>query len=70
MSKYFSNVTGTIAYASPSNVSTILSQHMTSKVQWVKQIKAMYDDGARVFVEFGPGKTLTKLVSQIWMIKM
>jgi acyl transferase domain-containing protein/NAD(P)H-dependent flavin oxidoreductase YrpB (nitropropane dioxygenase family)/acyl carrier protein len=42
-----------------------LSQHLLSPVEFVGQINAMYEDGARVFVEVGPKSILTKLVGQI-----
>jgi len=42
-----------------------LAKQMTSSVQFTAQVRAMYRDGARVFVEFGPKNTLTKLVQQI-----
>ncbi|HEY9604047.1 MAG TPA: beta-ketoacyl synthase N-terminal-like domain-containing protein [Allocoleopsis sp.] len=42
-----------------------LSQHVVSPVEFVGQINAMYNDGARIFVEVGPKSILTKLVSKI-----
>ncbi|MBD3559310.1 acyltransferase domain-containing protein, partial [Planktothrix sp. FACHB-1355] len=42
-----------------------LSEHLLSSVEFVAQINAMYDNGARIFVEVGPKSILTKLVSQI-----
>jgi malonyl CoA-acyl carrier protein transacylase len=42
-----------------------LSQHLLSPVEFVSQIKTMYEDGARIFVEVGPKSILTKLVGQI-----
>jgi len=42
-----------------------LSKHLLSPVEFVGQINAMYEDGARIFVEVGPKSILTKLVSQI-----
>ncbi|MGB5962861.1 MAG: beta-ketoacyl synthase N-terminal-like domain-containing protein [Coleofasciculaceae cyanobacterium] len=42
-----------------------LSQHLLSSVEFVAQINAMYDDGARVFLEVGPKSILSKLVGQI-----
>ena len=64
--KLYSNVTGEPAYASGGAASVdVLGKHMTSSVQWIKQVRSMHRDGARVFVEFGPRSTLTKLVGQI-----
>ncbi len=42
-----------------------LSQHLLSPVEFVGQINAMYNDGARIFLEVGPKSILTKLVGQI-----
>ena len=42
-----------------------LSQHLLSSVEFVGQINAMYNDGARIFLEVGPKSILTKLVGQI-----
>ena len=47
------------------SVREILSRHITSSVRFVEQIENMYAQGARVFVEFGPRNTLTKLTEQI-----
>ena len=42
-----------------------LGNHLQSPVQFAAMIKAMHDDGARVFVEVGPGGGITPLVSSI-----
>jgi acyl transferase domain-containing protein len=42
-----------------------LSEHLLSPVEFVGQINAMYEDGARIFVEVGPKSILNKLVGQI-----
>jgi acyl transferase domain-containing protein/acyl carrier protein len=42
-----------------------LSKHLLSPVEFVSQINAMYEDGARIFVEVGPKNILSKLVGQI-----
>ena len=62
--KLYSNVTAQ-AYAAGSDPKDLLSQHMVSSVLFDEQIRKMYADGARVFVEFGPKQTLTKLVQSI-----
>ena len=41
-----------------------LSKHLLGSVEYVNQIKAMYEKGARVFIELGPKSVLTKLNSQ------
>uniref|UniRef100_UPI002FDC51AE beta-ketoacyl synthase N-terminal-like domain-containing protein n=1 Tax=Streptomyces sp. IBSBF 2806 TaxID=2903529 RepID=UPI002FDC51AE len=42
-----------------------LAAQIGAPVAFVEQIEAMYDAGARVFVEAGPGSVLTRLTSQI-----
>ncbi|MFJ9249754.1 SDR family NAD(P)-dependent oxidoreductase [Streptomyces sp. NPDC101776] len=42
-----------------------LAAQIGSPVGFVAQIEAMYEAGARVFVEAGPGSVLTRLVDQI-----
>ncbi|MGB3510787.1 MAG: beta-ketoacyl synthase N-terminal-like domain-containing protein, partial [Microcoleaceae cyanobacterium] len=42
----------------------LLSKHLLGSVEYVSQIKAMYEKGARVFIELGPKSILTKLNSQ------
>ncbi len=42
-----------------------LAAQIGSPVGFVAQIEAMYEAGARVFVEAGPGSVLTRLVGQI-----
>ncbi len=42
-----------------------LGAHLRSPVRWVEEITAMYDAGARVFIEVGPGSVLSGLVSRI-----
>ena len=63
--KVFSNVTAEAYPVNSASVREILSRHITSSVRFVEQIENMYAQGARVFVEFGPRNTLTKLTEQI-----
>jgi len=42
-----------------------LAAQIGSSVRFVDEIESMYDAGARVFVEVGPGKVLTRLVDAI-----
>lgn len=46
-------------------VAAALSRHIASPVRFVEQIEAMYEAGARLFVEVGPGRILSKLVRDI-----
>ena len=55
--------------AQPSvDVSTIrknLIAQLTSPVRWTQSVQAMVKDGAKVFIECGPGKVLQGLVKKI-----
>ena len=42
-----------------------LREHVLNPVEFAAQIARMHADGARTFVEVGPGKVLTRLVSSI-----
>ena len=42
-----------------------LGEHLASPVRFAEMIEAMYRDGARVFVEVGPGAILTSMVGSI-----
>lgn len=47
----------------PAAIRAELAAQIGSPVAFTEQIEAMYEAGARVFVEAGPGATLSKLVS-------
>ncbi|WP_080780735.1 type I polyketide synthase [Chryseobacterium phocaeense] len=56
----------TTAAAYPKETSAIkerLTDHLVQPVRFVEEIQAMYDDGARIFIEVGPGKVLTGLTN-------
>lgn len=60
----FSNTT---AAPYPSDVRAIrktLSEHLTAPVRFLDEIQAMYQAGARIFVEVGPRTVLTNLVRE------
>jgi acyl transferase domain-containing protein/NAD(P)H-dependent flavin oxidoreductase YrpB (nitropropane dioxygenase family) len=42
-----------------------LGEHLVKPVRFVDEIEAMYEDGARVFIEVGPGGVLTGLANKI-----
>ena len=46
-------------------VAAVLGAQLVQPVQWVSEIEALYDAGARVFVEIGPRSVLTGLVRRI-----
>ena len=63
--KVFSNTTAAPYPKKPQAIVRQLVEHMVKRVQFVREIEAMYADGARIFVEVGPGRVLSGLVSQI-----
>ncbi len=61
----YSNSDGNVYPPSPSHIVQKLSEHITSPVDFVSEIENMYGNGARIFVEVGPGSVLTGLVESI-----
>nr|HEX4315314.1 SDR family NAD(P)-dependent oxidoreductase [Kofleriaceae bacterium] len=61
----YANVTGQPYPQDGDGVRALLSRQVASPVRWADQIEAMYEAGARVFVETGPGQVLTRLVSDV-----
>ncbi|WP_133406483.1 type I polyketide synthase [Parashewanella tropica] len=59
----YSNATGTLYEDDAEVIQSEFQQHMLQSVRFQQQIKNMYQDGARVFVEFGPKDILQKLVA-------
>ncbi len=61
----YSNVT---AEPYPSEIEAIrrqMSAHLARPVRFVDQVRALHRDGARIFVEVGPGRILTGFVRRI-----
>ncbi|WP_229695396.1 type I polyketide synthase [Streptomyces lacrimifluminis] len=61
----WSNRTATPYGADADAVRAELAAQIGAPVGFVAQIEAMYEAGARIFVEAGPGSVLTRLVGQI-----
>ncbi|MEA3274277.1 MAG: SDR family NAD(P)-dependent oxidoreductase [Pseudomonadota bacterium] len=61
----FSNITGQPYEPDVGSMRSQLSKHLLSSVEFVEQVTAMYESGARVFLEVGPKGILTGLVDQI-----
>src|SRR6266568_895596 len=61
----FSNTEAGAYPAEPARMAALLSEHLVRPVQFLDEIRAMYDRGARLFVEVGPKSVLTSLVRQI-----
>lgn len=52
-------------YSSEDNMKEILANHVTNPVRFAKSIEYMLAQGVDIFVEIGPGKTLTGFVKRI-----
>ncbi|MGI5451751.1 SDR family NAD(P)-dependent oxidoreductase [Streptomyces sp. CA-249302] len=61
----WSNRTAAPYAEDPDEVRAELAAQIGAPVRFVAQIEAMYEAGARIFVEAGPGTVLTRLVGQI-----
>jgi acyl transferase domain-containing protein/NAD(P)H-dependent flavin oxidoreductase YrpB (nitropropane dioxygenase family) len=61
----YSNTTGGRHDERPDVIRHLLAQHFSEPVLFERQVRQMHTDGARVFVEVGPGKVLADLVSRI-----
>jgi acyl transferase domain-containing protein/NAD(P)H-dependent flavin oxidoreductase YrpB (nitropropane dioxygenase family)/NAD(P)-dependent dehydrogenase (short-subunit alcohol dehydrogenase family) len=60
----YSNSTAKEYSADPDAIRELLSEHLVSPVRFAQEITAMFDAGARVFVEVGPKAVLTGLVAR------
>jgi len=58
----YPNVSGA-AQSDPARLLELATRQMTSSVRWIDTMAAMYQDGARAFVEIGPKGVLTKMVA-------
>ena len=63
--KVFSNTTGKAYPTDPEAIVSQLAKHLVSKVKFIDEIEEMYREGARIFVEVGPGRVLSGLASRI-----
>lgn len=59
-----SNVTGR-PYGSPDEIKELLVTQLTHPVRWRESVEFLWSQGARDFVDFGPGKVVAGLASQI-----
>lgn len=60
----YATATATPYVASADGVRDALARQIAQPVHFTDQIAAMFRDGARIFVEVGPGRVLTDLVGQ------
>ena len=61
----FCNVTAAPYPAAAKPMRALLARHIAEPVRFVEEIEALYQAGARVFVECGPGLVLSGLVERI-----
>lgn len=61
----FANTTGKVYPASVNEVRDLLANQLANPVEFVEEIRALFDDGVRTFVEVGPGARMTGLVNAI-----
>ncbi|MBV9400725.1 MAG: SDR family NAD(P)-dependent oxidoreductase, partial [Bryobacterales bacterium] len=59
----YSNTTAAPHPGDANALRQLLADHLARPVRFMDEIQAMYEAGARVFVECGPGRVLTGLVS-------
>jgi len=55
----------TIAVTDPSEIKKNLISQLTAPVRWTQSVQNMVKDGAKIFIEVGPGNVLQGLVKKI-----
>jgi acyl transferase domain-containing protein len=60
----FSNTLATVYPSDASAIRQTLSEHITAPVRFAEQLEAMWEAGARIFVEVGPRSVLSNLVRE------
>ncbi|WP_303821776.1 type I polyketide synthase [Apibacter mensalis] len=58
----WSNTTAELYPSKPEEIKNRLAEHLINPVYFTKEVTNMYAEGARVFIETGPGKVLINLV--------
>ncbi|RTL87031.1 MAG: SDR family NAD(P)-dependent oxidoreductase [Hyphomicrobiales bacterium] len=61
----FSNATAKPYPETEAEIRALLAQHIREPVRFVDEIENLYEAGARIFVEVGPGQVLSGLVKRI-----
>ncbi len=61
----YSNLTATQYPEDKKSILSILSNHLISPVNFTDEVENMFRDGAKIFIEIGPGNVLTNLIKQI-----
>ena len=57
--------TDALPHTNPAEIKANLIKQLTSPVKWRKSVEKMWEDGAREFVELGPGSVLQGLIKKI-----
>lgn len=60
----YQNVTAS-AVSNPQDIQSNLISQLTSPVRWTQSVQAMWNDGAKIFIECGPGQVLQGLCKKI-----
>ncbi|MDR2205552.1 MAG: ACP S-malonyltransferase [Flavobacteriaceae bacterium] len=60
----YQNIT-TTAVSNPADIKKNLIAQLTGPVKWTQSVQNMIKDGAKQFIEVGPGKTLQGLIKKI-----
>lgn len=61
----WSNTTAELYPQKTQEIRSRLAEHLIKPVLFTQQIENMYNEGARIFVEVGPGRVLTGLIQSI-----
>jgi polyketide-type polyunsaturated fatty acid synthase PfaA len=61
----FSNTTGRRHSDRPEDIRALLARHLREPVLFEQEVRQIHAEGARVFLEVGPGRVLSDLVSRI-----
>ena len=61
----FSNQTAKVYPKEPGKIKELLQAHILEPVRFKQQIENLYEEGARIFIEFGPKNVLTRLTENI-----
>ena len=61
----FSNTTAGLYPKTPKAMAHLLVEHLVQPVKFLPQVEALFEAGARLFIEVGPGAVLTNRVGEI-----
>jgi len=61
----FSNTTADRYPDEPAEIRALLARHLSEPVRFVDEVNRLYDAGARIFLEVGPGLALSGLIDRI-----